>query len=196
MLAKQRLVCMHVFICVEKRIETQHASNNLCSYGVPQPGFLRRLILMLSPRAASSFERCKPRQVRVRVREARREAWGASPHAATPRQVTDGEAALYGDPQTPSRRLQKPRLTAAHGREGARRGTSVVHVIPESSGSLIRIHPAHWVMPSGPRSDRSQSQMLRPVRGASSKGRRGKRIRKPSCLVGGHRQEGWDVWGR
>lgn len=64
--------------------------------------------------------------------------------------------------QMPSRRLQMPRLTAAHG--GREEGTSVA-VIPESSGSLIRIHPAPWVVSSGPRGDRSQSQMLRPVQG-------------------------------
>ena len=65
---------MYLFAWKKEKIETQHASNNLCSYGVSQPGFLRRLIRMLSPRATSSFERSKPRQVRVRVREARREA--------------------------------------------------------------------------------------------------------------------------
>lgn len=79
--------------------------------GCLRPGFLRRRIRMLSPRAVSSFERCKPRAVKVRGRE----AWGASPRAATPGQATDGEAALYRDPQMPSRRLQMPRLTAAHG---------------------------------------------------------------------------------
>lgn len=58
------------------------------------------------------------------------------------------------------RRLASPQPT-----EAGRRGTSVARVIPESSGSLIRIHPASWVMSSGPRGDRSQSQMLRPVHG-------------------------------
>ena len=49
-----------------------------------------------------------------------REAWGASLQAAAPGQATDGEAALYRDPQMPSRRLQKPRLTATRrqGEEG------------------------------------------------------------------------------
>ena len=82
--------------------------------GCLRPGFLRKRILMLSPRAVSSFERCKPRAVRVTGRE----AWGASLQAAAPGQATDGEAALYRDPQMPSRRLQKPRLTATR-RQGA-----------------------------------------------------------------------------
>lgn len=114
---------------------------------------------MLSPRAVSPFERCKPRAVKVRGRE----AWGASPRAATPGQATDGEgpsAETHRCPPEGCRRLASPQPM-----EAGRRGTSVARVIPESSGSLIRIHPAPWVVSSGPRGDRSQSQMLRPVQG-------------------------------